>query len=199
MSVKRTLPVFLCLLIALGVSANEGLFDSATAAAREGDLAAMQKIYERILAAEPENVRALNGKPRHGAETTSRPLKPFANHSRSSRKIWRRSSALATPSHGRVTSPTHSPISTESSRLNREITRRAKAALMLRCGRAMRKQPAPDSPSWRLTAGRNLNCLSRSVRRVYSSVNRKRLTVRSTGHCSLIPTAAPPLRVEWPP
>ena len=62
MSVKRTLPVFLCLLIALGVSANEGLFDSATAAAREGDLAAMQKIYERILAAEPENVRALNGK-----------------------------------------------------------------------------------------------------------------------------------------
>ena len=62
MSVKRTLPVSLCLLIALSVSANEDLFDSAAKAASEGDLVLMQKTYERILAAESGNVRALNGK-----------------------------------------------------------------------------------------------------------------------------------------
>ena len=62
MSVKRTLPVSLCLLIALSASANEELFDSAAEAARQGELALMQQTYERILAAESGNVRALNGK-----------------------------------------------------------------------------------------------------------------------------------------
>ena len=62
MSVKRTLPVFLCLLIALSASANEELFESASKAASQGDLALMQQTYETILAAESGNVRALNGK-----------------------------------------------------------------------------------------------------------------------------------------
>ena len=62
MSVKRTLPVSLCLLIALSASANEELFESAAKAASQGDLALMQQTYETILVAESGNVRALNGK-----------------------------------------------------------------------------------------------------------------------------------------
>ena len=62
MSVKRTLPVSLCLLIVLSASASEELFDSAAEAARQGDLALMQQTYERILTSESGDVRALNGK-----------------------------------------------------------------------------------------------------------------------------------------
>jgi tetratricopeptide (TPR) repeat protein len=62
MSVKRTLPVSLCLLIALSASANETLFDQAAVAARQGDLILMQQTYEKILVADVGNVRALNGK-----------------------------------------------------------------------------------------------------------------------------------------
>ena len=62
MSVKRTLGASLCLMIALSASANEELFDSAADAARQGNLTLMQQTYDRILAAEPMNVRALNGK-----------------------------------------------------------------------------------------------------------------------------------------
>lgn len=62
MSVKRTLRVSLCLLIALSASANEDLFDSASEAVRQGDLVVMQQTYEKILAADSGNVRALNGK-----------------------------------------------------------------------------------------------------------------------------------------
>lgn len=62
MSVTRTLPASLCLLIALSASANEELFESAAKAASQGDLALMQQTYETILVAESGNVRALNGK-----------------------------------------------------------------------------------------------------------------------------------------
>jgi len=62
MSVKRTLPGSLCLLIALTASANEELFERAANAALEGDLVQMQQTYEAILEAESGNVRALNGK-----------------------------------------------------------------------------------------------------------------------------------------
>jgi tetratricopeptide (TPR) repeat protein len=62
MSVKRTLPLSLCLLIALSASANDELFESAAKAASQGDLALMQQTYETILVAESGNVRALNGK-----------------------------------------------------------------------------------------------------------------------------------------
>ena len=62
MSVKRTLLVSLCQLITLSASANEGLFDNAAEAARQGDLVLMQQTYENILAVESGNVRALNGK-----------------------------------------------------------------------------------------------------------------------------------------
>jgi hypothetical protein len=46
MSVKRTLPVSLCLLIALSAAANDELFEQAAEAARQGDLVMMQQTYE---------------------------------------------------------------------------------------------------------------------------------------------------------
>jgi tetratricopeptide (TPR) repeat protein len=62
MSVKRTLPVSLCLLIALSAAANDELFEQAAEAARQGDLVMMQQTYERIIAVDSDNVRAWNGK-----------------------------------------------------------------------------------------------------------------------------------------
>lgn len=61
MSVKRTLLVTLCLVIVTGEAAADP-YEEAAAAARQGDHVLMQQRYERILAANPGDVRALNGK-----------------------------------------------------------------------------------------------------------------------------------------
>lgn len=61
MSVKRTLLVALCLLIAAGRAAADP-YEEAAEAARQGDHVLMQQRYERILAGNPDDVRALNGK-----------------------------------------------------------------------------------------------------------------------------------------
>ena len=61
MSVKRTLPISLCLVIATSQAAADP-YEEAAEAARQGDHVLMQQRYERILAAEPGDVRALNGK-----------------------------------------------------------------------------------------------------------------------------------------
>ncbi len=61
MSVKRTLLVTLCLLKAVGEAAADP-YEDAVEAAMQGDHALMQQRYESILAANPSDVRALNGK-----------------------------------------------------------------------------------------------------------------------------------------
>lgn len=61
MSVKRTLLVTLGLLIATGGAAADPYRDAAEAG-MQGDHVLMQQRYERILAANPNDVRALNGK-----------------------------------------------------------------------------------------------------------------------------------------
>ena len=61
MSVKRTLLVTLCLVILTSRAAADP-YEDAAEAARQGDHVLMQQRYERILAANPNDVRALNGK-----------------------------------------------------------------------------------------------------------------------------------------
>ena len=61
MSVKRTLLVTLCLVIVTSRAAADP-YEDAAEAARQGDHVLMQQRYERILAANPNDVRALNGK-----------------------------------------------------------------------------------------------------------------------------------------
>ena len=61
MSVKRTLLVSLCLVIVTGRALADP-YEEAADAARQGDHVLMQQRYERILAASPNDVRALNGK-----------------------------------------------------------------------------------------------------------------------------------------
>ena len=61
MSVKRTLLVSLCLVILTSRAAADP-YEEAAEAAMQGDLVLMQQRYERILASNPDDVRALNGK-----------------------------------------------------------------------------------------------------------------------------------------
>ena len=61
MGVKRTLLATLCLVTATGMAANDP-YEEAAEAAMQGDHVLMQQRYERLLVANPDDVRALNGK-----------------------------------------------------------------------------------------------------------------------------------------